>query len=146
MYFEDFQDDKQALLRHMQSVDVLVGFHGAGMTNMMFMRPCSSVTQVLSPVHCFWLAAEVFEGLAYMRQLPYSELCLSLENTKMYGGEERAEKSQQLAQQVRETGAHPEQQPYLYKIEELYVTPAELESVVRTGLRSNLLCRSMAEE
>lgn len=142
LFAEDFQDDKRALLRAMQSIDVLIGFHGAGMTNMMFMRPCSSVTQVVLPVHCFWYKAMIFEGLARSAGLVYSQFCVHPENTRMRGGEEKTEEFARAVRQDREEGQLPDQHAYLYRVEGVRVSPVEMAQMIRMGVRNNLSCRT----
>ena len=140
LFFEDLRD-RRDLVREMSQVDALIGLHGAGMTNLMFMHPCSTVTQILPALNCLWRAAEVFEGLSHMKKMMHSYFCASLNHTVMRHGNQRTKQVASLYDEMREHGTLRNQQAYLYEVEGVRVSGAELVTIIRQAVRHNLSCR-----
>lgn len=143
---EDYTGTKKELFDVMADTDVLLGAHGAGMTNIMFMHPCSSVTQIQPGYHCIFYGSEVFEGLARTKNLLHTHYCVTLDRSIMAEDSQHTQEMRDKAEQMFREGGYPYQQEDLYRLSEIALEGAELEQLIRQGVRHNLVCRQAAFE
>ena len=108
---------------------VLIGVHGAGLANTLFLRPGAVVVELVpfGLCECNYFAESIFHSMAWAVDATYAAVCLRREHMLYLPG------SEPTTEQVQDPCTHAHW-PFLYGVLGISLSPTDWEGIIRGAL------------